>query len=260
MSAAPALILAAGEDGPPILMIHGFGADRMIWTANVRALGAIGRVYGIDLPGHGATPLASEGRLADLADAVAQAIEAANMGPMHIVAHSLGGAVAIVLAATRPELVRSLALIAAAGLGRGVDERFLKCFPESAAPEETMVLLQRLVSRPRLINRQMVAGTLQKLDEPGAREAYRVLAAGLVDVNAAIEPYLQALVRSSIPRLAIWGASDSIIPHDPDRLARIGAESFVLPDVAHLPHVENAREVNARLVQWIAAQGGVKRP
>jgi pimeloyl-ACP methyl ester carboxylesterase len=154
--------------------------------------------------------------------------------------------------------VRSLALIAAAGLGRGIDERFLKSFPETAAPEETMALLQRLVSRPRLINKQMIAATLQKLDEPGARAAYRAIASGLVDINATIEPYLRVLARSPIPRLAIWGVTDPIIPHDPDRLELIGAESFVLPDAAHLPHVENAREVNERLVQWITAQGGVR--
>jgi pimeloyl-ACP methyl ester carboxylesterase len=254
VSGAPALALAAGKEGPAILLIHGFGADRLIWTANVRALGAIGRVYALDLPGHGETAFDGAGDLASLTRSVAGAVDVAGIGPVHIVAHSLGGAIAVALAATRPDLVRSLALIASAGLGGPADAPFLAEFPESATLERTEALLQRLVSRPRLINRQMVAGALQKLGAPGVREGYRAIAAGLRNVNAALEPYLRDVARSNIPRLAIWGSADLIIPHDPDRLAAFGADVFVLPEAAHLPHVENAREVNERLVLWIGGQ------
>ena len=102
----------------------------------------------------------------------------------------------------------------------------------------------------------MVAGALQKLGAPGVREGYRAIAAGLRNVNAALEPYLRD-VRARYSAASRSGASPTRIhPHDPDRLAAFGADMFVLPEAAHLPHVENAREVNERLVLWI----GGRRP
>src|SRR5271165_4556032 len=149
MSAArkPAVFHAAGTSGSAILLIHGFGADRLTWVANQQELSAAGRIYALDLPGHGDVALAGAGRIEDLVRAVAEAIDASEIGPVHLVGHSLGGAVAIALAATRPDLVRSLALIAGAGLGQGVNENFLFEYPRSASAEDTEELLRRLVSR-----------------------------------------------------------------------------------------------------------------
>ena len=59
----PAVFHAAGQDGPAILLIHGFGADRLSWLVNQQALAAAGRVFALDLPGHGETPLTGPGRL-----------------------------------------------------------------------------------------------------------------------------------------------------------------------------------------------------
>lgn len=40
----PAVVHAAGQDGPAILLLHGFGADRLSWLVNEQALAAAGRV------------------------------------------------------------------------------------------------------------------------------------------------------------------------------------------------------------------------
>ncbi len=245
---------AAGTTGSAILLIHGFGADRLTWVANQQELSGAGRIYTLDLPGHGETPLAGAGRLEDLVRAVAEAIDAARIGPVHIVAHSLGGAIAITLAAARPDLVRSLALVAGAGLGHGVNESVLFEYPRSASAEDTEALLRRLVSRPRLINRFMVARALDQLNAPGVREALIAIADELRMIGTVIEPSLQAVAASPLPRLAIWGAADAIVPLDEERLSRFGGEKLILPDVAHLPHIEASRAVNERLLDWLTAQ------
>ncbi len=258
MSAAsptvPAVFAVAGQDGPAILLLHGFGADRLSWLVNQQALAAAGRVYALDLPGHGQTPLTGPGHLDDLAGAVEKAIEGSEIGPAHVVAHSLGAAVAVTLAAARPDLVRSLALIAGAGLGRAVDERFLSDYPKCASAEAMEALLRRLVTRPRLVSRQMATRALEQLEAPGAREGLIVIANELRRIDPVIEPSFQAVARSSLPRIAVWGAADAIIPLDPARLGRFGAESFILPDAAHLPHIESPRLVNQRLLGWLTAQ------
>ena len=250
----PVLIHAAGQDGPPILLVHGFGADRLSWLANQHPLSGAGRVYVLDLPGHGETPLAGAGGLDALTRAVETAIDGSGLGPMHIVGHSLGGAVAIALAAARPDLVRSLALIAAAGLGRGVDERFLSDYPACASVEEMEVLLRRLVTRPRLISRQMAARALEQLGGPGVRQGLTAIADELRHIGPLIEPSLRTIGGSSLPRLAIWGAADAIIPLDLGRLERFGAQSMILDDAAHLPQIESPRVVNERLLGWLTAQ------
>ncbi len=250
----PAVLHTAGQDGPAILLIHGFGADRLSWLANQHAVAAAGRVYALDLPGHGETPLTAPGRLDDLARAVEKAIEGSGVGPVHIVAHSLGGAVAMALAAARPDLVRSLGLIAGAGLGKAVDERFLTDYPKTFSAEEMEALLRRLVTRPRLINRQMAERAAEQLKAPEIRQGLAKIADELRRIDSVIEPSLQTVARSSLPRTAIWGEADAIIPLDPKRLERFGAESLIVKDAAHLPHIESPRIVNERLVRWLTAQ------
>jgi pimeloyl-ACP methyl ester carboxylesterase len=99
--------------GPPgasvIVFVHSTRLTRSMWTAQVAALAAEFRCVTLDLPGHG-TQAAQPFTLDAAAAAVAGAIEAAGSGPAVIVGLSLGGYVAMDVAAGRPELVRGLVL------------------------------------------------------------------------------------------------------------------------------------------------------
>ena len=251
---SPKVHLVAGTEGPAILLLHGYGSDQLSWLANQQELAVAGRVYALDLPGHGETTLAGSGRLTDLVAAVERAIVGSAIGSVDVVAHSLGGSVAIVLAAARPDLIRSLALIAAGGVGGKVDAAFLAQFPRAESFEEIDALLKRLVSRPRLINRFMVARVQAQLKTPGAREALTAIAEDLGRIGAVLEPSFQAVAPSALPRLTIWGELDNIVPLDRERLASFGGESLILADAAHLPHIESARAVNERLVGWLTGR------
>ncbi len=252
-------IHAAGRDGPPILLLHGFGADRLSWTANVATLEAQGRVLTLDLPGHGASLAAvGDGSVHDVADGVATALDRHGPGPMHVVGHSLGGAVALMLAQARPDLVASLALIAPAGLGDALDAEFLADFPELETPEAAEALLQRLVVRPRLIGRAMVSHVLAGLDRPGARDALRSVAAGVPAGLAAIEDAATGIAAGSLPRLVVWGEEDRINALDRGKLLAFGGETHILPATGHLPHVESAAAVNRLVAAFVGRQ--MERP
>jgi pimeloyl-ACP methyl ester carboxylesterase len=96
-------------DGPPIVFVHGTRLSRTMWRAQMDDLRDTYRVVALDLPGHGRL---AERRftLVDASDALALAIEEAAGGHAVVVGLSLGGYVAMDLAARRPELVRGLVL------------------------------------------------------------------------------------------------------------------------------------------------------
>ena len=245
-----------GGEGPPALLLHGFGSDHLLWLANQQAIAEVASVAAIDLPGHGGSSMdVGEGTLNDLAGRVAALLDRKGMRKVHLIGHSLGGGVALVLAERRPDLVASLVLIAPAGLGRGVDRLFLAEFPRLTAPDAAAALLQRLVVRPRLINKFMVGRILDHLARPGAREAFERIAHGIATSEAAIARAAAQVSLRAAPRLVVWGKEDAISPVSEERLAMLGGEVLLVDDAGHLPQVESPRLVNETIVKFLARQG-----
>lgn len=228
-----------GEDGAPdLLLIHGFASDRFAWSATAPDFFRTHRVWAVELPGHTAAPIdAGSGDPAAMALAVIAAL-APLQAPMTIVGHSLGGAVAVGIAARRPDLVSSLVLIAPAGVGGKTRSDFLKNFPALETADDARPLLEQLVARPKLIGPQMVQYVLGFLDAPGRREALRRIGDRLSEIGDVGIP-------AGVPTVAVWGDADTInVPSS--RLAEIfGDRLHLLQGVGHMPHVEQARATNA---------------
>jgi pimeloyl-ACP methyl ester carboxylesterase len=249
-----------GGNGPNALLIHGFGSDRMSWLANQPAIETVATVSALDLPGHGASSMdVGDGKLTTLADRIATLIESRGYPELHLIGHSLGGAIALMLAASRPDLVTSLVLIAPAGLGQAVDPSFLSAFPALSEPDETEALLQRLVVRPRLIGKPLVALIVEQLSRPGARQALRLIAEGLTLGASALDAAVIDVVESGIPRLVIWGKDDTINPISLEKLAAFGGEVRFVAGAAHLPHIENPRLVNAEIIAFLTQVSSLDR-
>lgn len=96
-------------DGQPILFLHGTRLSRTAWRPVMRRLAGSYRVIAIDLPGHGSRadgPFTMDGAI----DAVVESIEREAGGRAVLVGLSLGGYVAMEVAARHPERVRALVL------------------------------------------------------------------------------------------------------------------------------------------------------
>jgi pimeloyl-ACP methyl ester carboxylesterase len=244
-----------GGEGPPALLLHGFGSDHLLWLANQQALAGAAALAALDLPGHGDSSRdVGEGTIAELAGRVESVLDERGLKNIHVIGHSLGGGLALVIAERRPDLVASLTLIAAAGLGRSVDDAFLEEFPRLATPEAATALLQRLVVRPRLINKFLVARVLEQLARPGAREALQRIARGIIAGEATIAEALAAARARGLPRLLIWGEADAISPVSKERLDQFGDETLLVEEAGHLPHVEQPRLVNERIREFLIRQ------
>ena len=244
----------SGGTGAPLLLIHGFGADRRTFTANQPSLSAVADVWSLDLPGHGASPWAEGAKpsAAAFADAILRALDAEDVGRVDIVGHSLGGAVSGVFAARYPDRVRSLTALAASGLGRPVPRIFVETLPTLTDVEATEHLLQRLFVRKSLANRRLALYMLDELEKPGRRAALSRIASEMTAISAEADAAFHAVAEAGLPRLVVWGAGDAVNPLDEERLDAVGGERFVIPEVGHLPHVEAAVAINRRLAAFLA--------
>jgi pimeloyl-ACP methyl ester carboxylesterase len=99
-----------GSGGPTVLLIHGGGANSSWWFDTVLALGPHQRIVAFDLSGHGDSDPRDEYSITRWSDE-AEAVMSSLTGPAVVVAHSMGGRAAVLLAARRPDLVQALVLI-----------------------------------------------------------------------------------------------------------------------------------------------------
>lgn len=100
------------RDSPPIVFMHGGGQSRSAWRGAARRLATQGwRALTIDLRGHGDSDWAPDGNYSfDRYTADIEALVAWLGVPAVLVGASLGGHAALMAAASRPQLVRGLAL------------------------------------------------------------------------------------------------------------------------------------------------------
>ena len=113
-----------GPDGCRAVYVHGLGGSALNWTDLAALLGTRAAGATVDLPGFGRSrpPAGFDFTPAAHADALLCFLAGRNE-PVHLLGNSLGGAIAISVAARRPELVRTLTLVSPAMPDRRPDPR-----------------------------------------------------------------------------------------------------------------------------------------
>jgi pimeloyl-ACP methyl ester carboxylesterase len=98
-------------DKPPMVFIHGAGGSHRLFGYQMQAFRDLETCYFIDLPGHGSSPPpASAPSIALYSDEVIAYLNGLGV-PVTLIGHSMGGAVALQAALTRPDLVDRLVLL-----------------------------------------------------------------------------------------------------------------------------------------------------
>lgn len=127
-----------GGSGRPIVLVHGLGGSYVNWIAVAPRLAAHGRVYALDLAGHGRTR--SLGRSASIGAnrrLLGRFLEAVAREPALLMGNSMGGYLSLAEAAAEPEKVASLVLVNAAvplAPGAHFDPRVTALFFAMAMP------------------------------------------------------------------------------------------------------------------------------
>jgi pyruvate dehydrogenase E2 component (dihydrolipoamide acetyltransferase) len=247
----------AGEDGDVVLLIHGYGGDRNSWLFLQEPLAARYRVYALDLPGHGASAKdVGEGTIGLLADAVTGVLDALGAGRAHLVGHSMGGAVALAVAAQDPGRVASLTLIAPSGFGPEINAGYLRGFADARTRRELKPVIGQLFADESHLTRQLVDDLLAYKRLDGADEALHVLLGTLLDGDAqrgdSAAPL--AAIGSAVPVTVIWGAADRVIPAAQAESVA-GTVRYLIDGAGHMPHMERPAEVQAAIEETIARAG-----
>lgn len=102
--------------GSPVVLLHGHGVSGAIWQRVIPFLTRHYQVIVVDLPGYGRSQFTGTWRLREIAPLLARWLQQLELPPVVLIGHSMGGAIAIHLTASAPELVDRLILVNAAGL------------------------------------------------------------------------------------------------------------------------------------------------
>lgn len=96
---------------PPLLLIHGWGGSGSYWTDTARALSETVTVIVPDLLGTGRSmPVRQPLNMYDQVASLVQMLDALNIGPVQVVGHSMGSAMGLLLADSRPEQVTRIVM------------------------------------------------------------------------------------------------------------------------------------------------------
>jgi pimeloyl-ACP methyl ester carboxylesterase len=247
---------SGARDRPALLFIHGFPLDHGMWDSQVARFAKEFRVITVDLRGFGASPTgAGPYTLDSLAEDVIGVLNRLRIPRATVVAHSMGGYVALRAMAKYPERFRSLVLS---------DSR--------AEADSNEAKLKRLSQVDALAKGQLepfadsiVHGLFAEsfaARQPAVVKAYRestlrnspvALQAGLLALMARPDS-TNVLFSIRVPTLVIFGAEDHLISPSVGRelSAKIAGAQFALVESAgHVPSVENPDRFNELLAAFL---------
>lgn len=256
---------------PPVVLVHGLGGDSAhSWGRIADRLDERHHVVILDLPGFGRSAPAT-GALSpeNYARLLHWVIEREGLEDVHLVGHSMGGAIALEYAAAHPERLRNLTLVGSVGvLHRAAYVKALLArslqLPTLPAPFERPAremsgalqgLLQEFSALPTLSEFIRSDGLLvDLLGKPAT------VTAALTLMERDFSPAVASL---SVPSTIVWGGEDRIAPMRSAHLLHgrlADSQLHVLPNAGHVPMADDPVAFRAALASALAHAGGAAKP
>lgn len=256
---SPVHVLESGA-GPAVLMLHGSGPGTTAsgaWAATAQALGTSWHLVAPDQAGFGRTPIPAgrRGGLRLWTEQAAGLMDALGVDQYAVVGHSMGGAVALALAAARPEQVTHVVAVSTMGApGAPLSADLDAIWAAPAGPVGARDMLSRLVFDQALVTESAV-------DARAA--AMRAGAAAFASLfppprtrwadDLALSPQTLATVRA--PVLLVHGAQDRVTPIATAALPLLDhladARLYVLGRCGHVPAIEHPHDFRRLLACFL---------
>ncbi|MGF6647815.1 acetoin dehydrogenase dihydrolipoyllysine-residue acetyltransferase subunit [Paraburkholderia sp. GAS82] len=244
--------------GDPLVLLHGFAAESNGWRPFSQAVARLGGtevgILAVDLPAHGKSAAEAAGSLEEMIAALEHTLLDAGIERCHLVGHSFGGALALATSAQASRLeVRSLALLAPAGLGPESNGSFLRGLTDATRRASLVPWLKQLFADPARLDEGFVATAWQQLESPEVRERLAVVADTFFPDGTQMLDLRHLLNDLTMPVRVLWGQQDRILPvrHADGLPGHIAVHRFA--GVGHLPHVEAEAQVARIVVQNMAS-------
>jgi pimeloyl-ACP methyl ester carboxylesterase len=266
-----------GPAAPNAVFVHGLGGSSLNWTDLMGLLQPQVNGYAVDLGGFGQSPPPRDGDMSPGGHArgLARFIAERQLGPVHLFGNSMGGAVALQLAAHRPDLIRSLTLISPALPSLrptkanahlpviavpGVGEKLIGKYSEVDVTQRVQGTIDVCFADPSRIPPQRLAEAVDAAslhdNYPYAGEAFLATLRGLLKTYFDPGPNRpwKLAERVTAPTLVIYGRKDPLV--DSRAAHRVtkhfsNAHVIVLPDSGHVPQMEHPEFVAAAWDRFI---------
>jgi len=249
--------------GPPVLLVHGFGASSYSWREVIRELEDDFRIVAVDLAGFGLSERPTDKndytRFAQ-GELLLGVLDALGIDRVHLVGHSYGGSVSVALAVRHRERIESLTMVDSAapeyprlrrspvaGL-RPLTYLFVRT--RSLRRSNVEASLRRSAADDSIVDAKLVDEYWRRLAVEGSPRAFWGLTTPLRDPQGTV-----SLAELEVPTLLVWGGQDVLIPPSGAREAgsSIARSHFVLmPEAGHAPMEDRPRELAAILRKFFA--------
>ncbi len=248
------------EGRDPIVLLHGFAGDRQTWIGLEVALSNRRRTIAFDLPGHGAAVRWPRlGHAGVQAEEVVASLDRLGIDRFHLLGHSMGGAVATIVALRLAASARvaSLTLLAPGGFGGEIDAALLRRFAVATDADDIARLMAGFFGPAGVPHGDRVARRIAEIRRaPEVTAALAAVAEAILAGGHQKRFDLERLAELAHPIRLIWGDADRVLP-----IAQAaGVPGIVgvhrLAGVGHMPHLEAPRAVHRIVAEVVASSGG----
>ena len=257
----------AGDKGPVLLLIHGFGASVEIWQHNIKSLVKFYKVYAIDLVGFGRTDK-HEGTYTPpfMVQFINDALTALNLEKVTLIGLSMGGGLSILYTLRFPHKIDKLVLVDSAGLGKEVifSMRLMSLPFLGELITKPSRKMAYLFFKPAVLNPAQLKGQFTDIyyglfSLPGAQTALLKVLRSMCTIfgtkKDVLDETMMNLHRITSPTLIIWGRQDAILPLKQAYYAKekiSNSKLHIIEQCGHMPNFEKPDEFNQVVLDFLS--------
>ncbi len=259
----------AGNDGLPLVLLHGDATSALDWSWVLPTLAATHRVYAPDFPGFGDSAKPSiEYSPEFLKQFLVDFLNALGIERAVLVGNSLGGQVSLRCALSHPEQVAALVLVDSSGLGYSVTPVLSQltvplygefaiswCATPLGAKQRSLLRAALFFAHPWQVPDVWLAEQERMSQMPGFLEASLSSLRAQLNVFGQHQVLLDSLGQLQMPTLVVWGTNDFVLPKDQAQAAVSRLQQghlALIPDCGHIPHVERPERFTEELSKFLA--------
>ncbi len=249
----PIVLYRSKGQGEPILMLHGYSADKDVWLRFARHFASTHQVIIPDMAGHGETGFKADWSytVPDQAARLVKLLDRLGVKKAHVIGNSMGGYITAQMALAYPDRVLSIGLVDAAGLPQPHPSELERMLAQGQNPfiiksrEDFAKFYPMTMASPPFMPRHVLDAIADQYIARGPELA--------VIFKQFTQPTDVAARASEIkaPALVLWGKEDRLIDVSTAQswqTALPQAKLVVLDGIGHMPMVERPGE-SAELYQ-----------